>query len=40
MAIYNRIYTNIDMKLQAHTVSTNSGMLYRPDLDTKGMYRE
>lgn len=40
MEIYNRIYTNTGMKLQAHTVGTNSGMFYRPDLYTKGLYNE
>lgn len=40
MQIYNRTYTNIVMKLQAHTVGTNSGMIYRPDLYAKGMHNE
>lgn len=38
---------NIDMNLQAHTVGTNSGTFYRPDLQlmhtglyTEGMYNE
>lgn len=40
MAIYNRMYTNIGMKSEAHTVGTNSGMFCRPDLYTKGMYNK
>lgn len=40
MTMYNRMYANIVMKLQAHTVGTNSGMFYRPDLNTKGTYNK